>query len=284
MGNKNKKKRNDELKAKEEELTEIYDDELDGIIDELDEIADDETVEEEYVIEDEVEEPTTLEEVVEEEFVLDDSDYDDELFNDEENVVYSNSKIKKANKIINIIFVVIMLLLALVAIDVVCVSKYDKGPFFAIPIHKYDDGGTKEYYGLGYKVIKYHQNQGRRDTVLGSWGLKYNDEPITVEDIDLAINFNDKTQKTYEKYYKQFVRISSTLQNVDTKNNKLILGYKDEDDKYTLNIECKLVKDQNIKKFEKGKEITIIGSVTDYQVKTKKQPNTLYIDNCFGEQ
>ena len=36
----------------------------------------------------------------------------------------------------------------------------------------YKDGGTKEYYGLGYKVIKYNQIEGRRDTQIGLWNLK----------------------------------------------------------------------------------------------------------------
>lgn len=64
----------------------------------------------------------------------------------------------------NIIFIIIIALGIVIAIDVICVTKYDKGPYFAIRTKTYDDGGTEEFYGLGYKVIKYHQEQGRRDT------------------------------------------------------------------------------------------------------------------------
>ena len=35
-------------------------------------------------------------------------------------------------------------------------SKSNKKPIFAIPIFKLKDDGTVEYYGFGYKVIKYN--------------------------------------------------------------------------------------------------------------------------------
>lgn len=34
-------------------------------------------------------------------------------------------------------------------------AKANKPPIFAIPVIKYKDGGSTEYYGLSYKVIKY---------------------------------------------------------------------------------------------------------------------------------
>ncbi len=53
-------------------------------------------------------------------------------------------------------------------------SKSNKKPIFAIPIFKLKDGGTIEYYGFGYKVIKYNildnyetGQLGRKDTVFG---------------------------------------------------------------------------------------------------------------------
>ena len=63
------------------------------------------------------------------------------------------------------------------------------------------------------------------------------------------------------------------------------MGYLDEGGKYSLEINCKIVKEQtNLDTFEKGKEITIIGVVKDYKVKSKNKPNSLYIKNCFAEQ
>ena len=122
---------------------------------------------------------------------------------------------------------------------------------------------------------------------IGKWKLKYNTNPITIKDVDLAIEFNEDSLKAYDKYYKKFVRIISTLKDVDKKNNKITIGYFDEGDKYTLEIECSINKDEKqtyINKFETGKEITIIGTVDGLDLKTKKTPNKLYVTDCFAEQ
>ncbi len=207
-------------------------------------------------------------------------DYDDEINLD-------NKKLKRTKLIVNIVFTIIVLLIIMVATDIICVSRFNKGPFFAIPTHTYNDGGTKEYYGLGYKVIKYHQLQGRRDKEIGKWSLKYNVNPVTVQDVDMAIEFNDDSAKAYDKYYKKFVRIITTLHKVDKKNNTILVGYDDEGGKYTLDIECAINKDEDqkfINKFKEGKEITIIGTVSDFSAKTNKNATKIYISDCFAEQ
>lgn len=198
-----------------------------------------------------------------------------------------SKKLKRTKLIINIIFTIIVLLIIMVATDIICVSRFNKGPFFAIPTHTYNDGGTKEYYGLGYKVIKYHQLQGRRDKEIGKWSLKYNVNPVTLQDVDMAIEFNDDSAKAYDKYYKKFVRIITTLHKVDKKNNTILVGYDDEGGKYTLDIECAINKDEDqkfINKFKEGKEITIIGTVSDFSAKTNKNATKIYISDCFAEQ
>ena len=193
----------------------------------------------------------------------------------------------KLNKklIINIICILIIILVIATIVDVVSVSKYGKGPYFAINTNTYKDGGTKVYYGIGYKVIKYNQIQGRRDIEMGSWSLKYDVEPITISDIDLAIDFNNNEEKTYEDLNKKFVRINSTLKKVNKKNNTITIGYEDEDGKYTMNIICKMAnKNAKLDKLEINKETTIIGTVTSYSKKTSKEPTKLKIANCFAEQ
>ena len=235
------------IASKEQEIKDLYDD----------------TVLEEEIVE-------NKEADLEEDFI-EEKDYD--------------KKQKKTKRIINIIFGIIILVAVLVATDIILVSKFDVGPFFSIPLHTYKDGGSKEYYGLGYKVIKYHQIQGRRDRELGSYSLKYNVNPITVQDVDMAIEFSEDTSKAYEKYYKKFVRIISTLKKVDEKKHQITIGYQDEGKKYSLIIKCDMVKEQkNINKFETGKEITIIGTVKSFKPATKKNANTIYISNCFAEQ
>lgn len=58
---------------------------------------------------------------------------------------------KKRRLIISIILIV---WIAFIITDFSLV-KVNKSPIFAIPLIRYKDGGSTEYYGLGYKVIKY---------------------------------------------------------------------------------------------------------------------------------
>lgn len=192
-----------------------------------------------------------------------------------------NKKTKKTKRIINIIFSIIIIIIIMIAVDIISVAKFNTGPFFSLPLHTYNDGGTKEYYGLGYKVIKYHQTQGRRDKELGTWSLKYNANPITLQDVDLTIELNDNETKAYEKYYKKFVRIISTLEDADKEKHTATLAYRDDGPKYSLTIKCKVVKEQtNFAKLENGKQTTIIGTIKNYNSKTK----TIYLSDCFMEQ
>ena len=114
---------------------------------------------------------------------------------------------------------------------------------------------------------------------IGSWTLKANYTPIDIEDIDLAIEFQDDEVSSFKKYYKKFIRVYSSVKEV--KDNKLIIGYTDEDNKYSLDIICSMV---NNKKYEKDKEIIIVGTVTDYKGSTKKDNKRLYISNCIAAQ
>lgn len=188
-------------------------------------------------------------------------------------------------RIINIVFVILLIIIAIITIDYVRVVKFEYTPLFAIKTKEYKDGGTKEYKGLGYKVIDYNQIQGRRDIEIGLWNLKYNSKPIDVEDVDLAIEFTKDEVKAYNKFYKKFLRIKSTLIEKDEKKNIIILRYTDEDGKYTLDTICKLVPEQtNISSFEKDKQITIIGTVKNYVGATKKKNKQIYIKNCIAQQ
>jgi len=275
MKKKNKKKEFEDkiitFENKEEEIIESYSDDF--------EIADDE----EIIYEEELEEKDDTPEIISTRLVEDSDDTDD--FDEYEEKERKPITTKKFKIIINTIFVIIVAILIMITVDVICVARYGKGPYFALPLNTYDDGGTVEYYGIGYKVIKYNQLQGRRDKEIGFWSLPYNVTPTTIKDVDLAIEFYEDETATYEKYYKKFVRITSKLQKVDTKNNKITIGYVDEDGKYTLDIYCNVVKDQkNLKDLKVGEEITIIGSVDKFKGQTKKQARKLYIKNCFAEQ
>ena len=187
--------------------------------------------------------------------------------------------------VINTIFFIIIVLIVMVVVDIVSVSKYEKGPYFAINTNTYNDGGTKIYHGIGYKVIKYNQLQGRRDIEIGNWSLQYDIEPITIEDLDLAIRFNNNETKTYNDLYKKFVRINSTLKSVNKKANSITIGYEDEDGKYSMDIICRMANEnENLDKLKVGEETTIIGTIYKLNSKTDSTPTTLKIKNCFVEQ
>lgn len=56
--------------------------------------------------------------------------------------------------------------------DMTMASNNQK-PVFMLKFNTYLDGGTTVYYGLGYKVIQYNVLDGRKDTEMGTWFLKY---------------------------------------------------------------------------------------------------------------
>ena len=172
----------------------------------------------------------------------------------------------------------------MITVDYIRVTKYGYTPLFAIKTLELKDGGTKEYTGLGYKVIDYNEIKGRRDIEIGLWGMKRNSKPIEISDVDLAIAFTNDEVKAYKKYYKKFMKIKSKVLEIKEKENTIVLRYNDEDGKYTLDMICELVPEQtNIKAFEKDKEITIIGTVKNYKGSTKKENKRLYIKNCIAE-
>lgn len=208
--------------------------------------------------------------------------YSEEEFEEDQN---SRKKYKRYKKIINIVFAIILVVLVMITIDVISVSRYNVGPFFAIKTQTIKDGGTKVYYGLGYKVIKYNQKQGRRDIEIGTWNLKYNNDILEAEAIDLAIEFTENEADSYEKYKGKFMRISGVLSNVSMNENTITISYIDEDGKYTYDILCDMASDTDkLKEFETSIRITAIGTVSNYDFKSPDSNATLHLSNCFAEQ
>ena len=68
---------------------------------------------------------------------------------------------KKKKKLILGCFIVLISLLSIYYIDFTLVSK-DKKPIFVISGAAAKDGGTREYYGLGYKVIGWNQISSKK--------------------------------------------------------------------------------------------------------------------------
>ena len=94
-------------------------------------------------------------------------------------------------KVIGIVLGVIVILgIVFFVVDYNRVQKQEK-PIFCIqnPAGIINDGGTVEYFGLGYKVIDFHTIAGFDDIKIGTWFMDYND-------------FNEE-MKVYEEKYEE---------------------------------------------------------------------------------
>ena len=207
----------------------------------------------------------------------------EEVEDDEEEIV--EKKHGKLGLIIGIIIVLILVPTIMIVTDVIRVTKHQKTPVFAINTKIYKDGGSKEYTGLGYKVIKYNQKQGRKDIVIGTWGLKYSNKVLATEAIDLAIEFTDKPGAAYKKYKGKFMSISGVLTNVSLNENSITISYIDEDGKYNFDIVCDMASDkEKLKEFETSIRINAMGTVSGFDYVTPDTNATLHLKDCFAEQ
>lgn len=250
-------------------------------------------VKEEVIIIEDDEEPTieekqevileTADEIEEKQEDIEETSYDD--IEETEKVEVKVKKTPNYKKIINVCFAIIMAILIMIAIDVISVGRYNRGPYFAIQAKEYDDGGTKEYVGFGYKVIEYSQIEGRQGKVIGPLSLQYNTEAIETKDLDLAIEFTADEEAAYRKYYKQYLMIESKLQSMDFDNNTIVFGYIDEGGKYTLKMTCKMASaTEELANIDVEQKVVVTGTVTNYEFKTAKSTGELELSGCFARK
>lgn len=189
---------------------------------------------------------------------------------------------KKLKKRFTIIMIVALVLGTLIFIDILVANYASVGPFLAVKVKTHNDGGTKEYYGLGYKVIKYRVKDGRNTTVVGSWTLKYDptSKATTVE--ELGISFRNNTKETLKDSYKQFFIVTGKIDSIDKANKKVVLIYEDKDGgNYTTKAELYLKNISKLKKYSKGDTITISGTFVKYTPKTNDVTRTITFNNCI---
>ena len=187
---------------------------------------------------------------------------------------------KKLKKRFTIIMIVALVLGTLIFIDILVANYTSVGPFLAVKVKTHNDGGTKEYYGLGYKVIKYKVEDGRNTTVVGSWTLKYDptSKASTVE--ELGISFRNNTKEALKNSYKQFFIVTGKIDSIDKTNKKVVLIYEDKDGgNYTTKAEFYLKNISKLKNYSKGDTITISGTFTKYTPKKNNIVRTLSFDN-----
>lgn len=102
---------------------------------------------------------------------------------------------KKVFKIIGIVLGILLVLLVILGIIFFSIDynkvKNNERPIFCIknPAGNIADGGTVEFFGLGYKVIDFHTLAGYDEIKIGSWFMDYNDF--------------DEERQLYEKKYQE---------------------------------------------------------------------------------
>ncbi len=166
-----------------------------------------------------------------------------------------------------IILVIILILVTIVIIDIYRVSTSDKKPLFAIETKTHDDGGTKEYLGLFYKVIKYNQDDGKKSNEVGFWTLNYDTTPV-------KIDFNKVNKESeLKELYNTYIEFTSPIKYLGIEDKSFVFEYEVENNKYL--VYCQLYDlDINISDFAVDQEIKLTGVVSEYS------DSELLINNC----
>lgn len=184
------------------------------------------------------------------------------------------NQIKIINRILNVIMVILIITTILVITDIMLISRIGKGPYFALNTKTYHDGGTKVYYGIGYKVIKYNQEEGRKDTVIGNWNIEYNTTPIKMTTLDLALEFSNDLEGSLDIYMDNYLQVSGKIEKIE--KSKVTLIYQDEEKKYKTKLTCNIL--NPTKKYHKDDSIKLVGTLYNY---SKEDKLKLYMKNCY---
>ncbi len=194
-------------------------------------------------------------------------DEDDNADDNDNNTTYTDDSTKSLGgimlKVLNFFLILVMAGAFLVVFDVVMVTKFNVGPIFAIKVKTYNDGGTKEYAGIFYKVIKYKQTNGRHDMVLGSYKLSYSGEVYKKSVLDLAILYRDDFTN-FSLLEGKYVVVTGKVLRVSKEKQVVKLIYEDSDNKYQTIVTFKMDKDANYDELKKGNIVKIAGVLDDY--------------------
>ena len=192
---------------------------------------------------------------------------DDNIDDNDNSTTYTDDSTKSVGgimlKVLNFFLILVMVGAFLVVFDVVMVTKFNVGPIFAIKVKTYNDGGTREYAGIFYKVIKYKQTNGRRDMVLGSYKLSYSGEVYKKSVLDLAILYRDDFTN-FSLLEGKYVVVTGKVLSVSKEKQVVKLIYEDSDNKYQTIVTFKMDKDANYDELKKGNTVKIAGVLDDY--------------------
>ncbi|HHT38120.1 MAG TPA: hypothetical protein GXZ95_01740 [Mollicutes bacterium] len=132
----------------------------------------------------------------------------------------NNKIIKKRVKIMLVFLATIVVLGVIFGIVDYNRAKQNKAPLFAIRVNAYYDGGSKEYYGLGYKVIECNTLSGDDSIHIGFYNIKVDKNckngPIDFEKI------NEKEVDNFDREHEIDQNIN--LNELNTLEQKAMIG------------------------------------------------------------
>lgn len=187
---------------------------------------------------------------------------------------------KKGIKVLLIVIGVIIILgLIFFAIDYNRVQKQEK-PIFCIqnPAGVIMDGGTIEYFGLGYKVIDFNMLNGYDEIKIGSWFMQY-------EDFENEFNNYVSNTKVIVNGYNNIPNITMTdedalilkqMLNEFTYNKELcngIYSYEiiiDDKEHYMIKRDCKAIEKDNKQAEITEEELKNIEGIIDNNIDEQK--------------
>ncbi|MDD2207987.1 MAG: hypothetical protein PHG03_00435 [Bacilli bacterium] len=156
-----------------------------------------------------------------------------------------SKKNKRINKILLISFATLFLLSILFGTIDYYRSRSGKSPIFAILVTRYKDGGSKEYFGLGYKVIKCHNLIGDNSSNMGFYNLEINTTCINSSDIYplyLKLIDNILSAKSYSK--PEYIALDlDTFELLDQYYQDLLLKYTEKYNKTIVKANYQELKD-----------------------------------------
>ena len=196
---------------------------------------------------------------------------------------------KKIIKIVGIVLGIIVVLgIIFFTIDYSRVQKQEK-PIFCINIATYTDGGTKEYYGLGYKVIDFHTLAGFDDIKIGTWFIDYDEfeEEMKVYEI----NSEEELQKNELEKGNVFNATIEKIREYNGMTTVLVKGLETNDINYRGEFDFSVDNDTELLWREKKIElsnlkegqnvlITSVGEVLErYPARLTKVTKVIVLDN-----
>lgn len=187
----------------------------------------------------------------------------------------------KGNKLKRIILLIIILLVIALLFSIFYVVdlkrvQSDKNTIFCFYHHTYDDGGTVEHIGLGYKIFDYQVTYGRKEVVGGTLFLSYDpklntkianlDKEYVTPDGQVA-NLDETTKDTASSDYDMVGTISyATEEKAQTEI------YVRSSNKYSISNAALIKVNDNtiITKDGKAQEIKDLKAGTKVQIVTEK--------------